>query len=205
MVSDSYPRFLLFVLVLTVYSAPNALAGNSETESGEVHYKWALTLYGGPHAQETIGDVFSFQATFPDDTYIVAVGLSRELWRYKNWFALEVEGQVGKHFGEMDHWEFNGLLDIRWLPFPWDKYVETSLALGEGLSCATEIPEVELADYEEGQRLLNYLLFELTLGLPKYRRWDVVIPVHHRSGIFGLFGGVHGGANFVTGGIKYKF
>lgn len=205
MVSTLYRQFPLLVFVLTICLAQNALAGNGENEDGEGYLKWAFTLYGGPHAQEDIGDVFSFQATFPDDTYIIVGALTRELWRYKNWFTLEVEGQVGKHFGEMHHWEFNGLVDVRWVLFPWDKYVETSFAVGDGLSYATEVPEVELADDEDAQRLLSYLLFELTLGLPQYPRWDVVVRAHHRSGVFGLFGGVDSGSNFVTGGIKYKF
>jgi len=205
MIPTWYSRFLLFVLVLTVCLAQTTLAENNEFEGGKGHLKWAFTLYGGPHVQETLGDALSFQATYLDDTYVIVGALTRELWRYRDWFALEVEGQVGKHFGEMQHWELNGLIDIRWLLFPWDKYVETSFAIGDGLSYATEVPEVELADDEDAQRLLNYLLFELTLGLPQYPQWDIVARIHHRSGIFGLMGGMYGGSNFVTGGIKFKF
>jgi hypothetical protein len=29
--------------------------------------------------------------------------------------------------------------------------------------------------------------------------------MHHRSGAFGLFDGVHGGSNFIGYGIKYLF
>ncbi len=194
---------LLFVFLLCW--APGVLAG--EDESGELpeRFKWALTLYGGALAQDDIGDVWSFQATFDDHSYIGVAALSRELWRYKDLLGVEVEGQVGKHFHEMHHWEFNALLAFRWHLFPWDKYVETSFAAGNGLSMATEVPELEKEDHDEAQELLNYLLFELTLGLPKYPRWDMVIRLHHRSGIFGLFGGMRGGANFVCGGIKYKF
>jgi hypothetical protein len=204
MLSNTHLPVLL--LLLTLCSAPYALAGNGENIKHEEHYKWALTLYGGPHAQKNLEDVVTLQATFPDDTYIVVLALTREVWRYQNLLTLEAEGQVGKHFGEMNHWEFNGLLAMRWLPFPWDKYVETSFAVGDGLSYATEVPEVELEDDENAEELLNYFLLELTLGLPQHRRWDFVARIHHRSGVFGLFGNVeHGGANFVTGGIKYRF
>jgi hypothetical protein len=183
----------------------SAIVGGEEQEKEPPHYKWAVTGYFGALAQSTIGDVFDFSATFEEESYIGVLALSREFWRFRNLFGFEVEGQIGKHFNEMHHWEFNLLVAGRWHYFPWDKYVETSLAVGTGLSYATDIPEIELEDDEEAQRLLNYLLFEFTFGAPQLPRWDLVVRVHHRSGVFGLFGGVHGGANFVCGGIKYKF
>jgi hypothetical protein len=56
---------------------------------------------------------------------------------------------------------------------------------------------------DDAQKSLNYLLFELALGLPKYPRWDLVVRVHHRSSIFGLYGA--GGSNYLTGGVKFSF
>jgi len=46
-------------------------------------------------------------------------------------------------------------------------------------------------------------MFEVTLGLPKYPRWDFVYRIHHRSSIRGLIGA--GASNFVTAGFKYAF
>jgi hypothetical protein len=204
MASKKFKPFTLLLFASLLCWAPDASLAD-ENEMGQARYKWAFTLYGGAFAQDTIGDIFSFQPDFREKSYIAVAALSRELWRYKDWIGLETEGQVGKHFGEMHHWEFNLLLDLRWHYFPWDKYVETSFAVGDGLSYATEVPELELEDDEEAQRLLNYLMFELTFGLPKYPRWDFVVRAHHRSGVFGLFDGVRGGGNFVCGGIKYKF
>ena len=200
-----YGCLLLVLGAVSLCLSPKVLAGSGETEGEPTKPEWFVTLYGGPHAQENLGEVLSFQATFPDDTYIAVVALARELWRYQNLVSLETEGQIGKHFGEMEHWEFNGLFTLRWHPFWWDEYVETSFAVGDGLSWATEVPEVEKEDDENGQRLLNYLLLELALGLPEHPQWDLVIRIHHRSGVFGLFGGVYGGANFLCGGIKYSF
>jgi len=198
-------RFALLLCAFVICFFSEALASNGEEEGHKGEYKWFFTLYGGLSAQDNLGDVLSFQATFPDHTYIAVAALSRELWRYEHWVSLEAEGQVGKHFGRMHHWEFNGLISLRWLPFPWDKYLETSFAVGNGLSYATEVPKVEKEDDDNAQKFLNYLLLELTLGLPKYPRWDFVIRIHHRSGVFGLYDGVRGGANFLCGGIKYRF
>ena len=100
-------------------------------------------------------------------------------------------------------WQLNGLLTGRWHPFPWDKYLDSSLAVGNGASYDTKISEVERRADENAGRILNYLLFELTSGLPKYPSWDVVVRLHHRSGIKGLAGA--GGSNYVCAGIKFEF
>jgi hypothetical protein len=75
--------------------------------------------------------------------------------------------------------------------------------VGDGLSYNTETSEVELDDDEDAGRWLNYLMFELTLGLPAYPRWDFVYRVHHRSGVRGLVG--YGGSNYPSIGFKYAF
>ena len=96
-----------------------------------------------------------------------------------------------------------GVFIGRWHYFPWNKYVDTSFAVGDGLSYYTDVSEVEKEDDEDAQRVLNYLMFELALGLPEYPRWDLVFRIHHRSSVFGLVGA--GGSNFVCGGIKFAF
>ena len=36
---------------------------------------------------------------FEDDTYKAVAALAREFYCYENWISFEVEGQVGKYFG----------------------------------------------------------------------------------------------------------
>ena len=110
----------------------------------------------------------------------------RELWHYKKYLSFELEGQVAKHFNKDTQWEFVGVLIGRWHYFPWNKYVDTSFAVGDGMSYYTEVSEVEKEDDEDAQRALNYLLFEVALGLPEYPKWDLVFRIHHRSSVFGL-------------------
>jgi hypothetical protein len=179
------------------------LAEEENIENEIERDKWFLTAYAGAHAQDDIGDVFSLQASFEDNAYVGVLALARELWHYKKYISFELEGQVAKHFNKDTHWEFVGVLIGRWHYFPWNRYVETSFAVGDGLSYYTEVSEVEKEDDDDAQRTLNYLLFELALGLPKYPKWDLVFRIHHRSSIFGLYGA--GGSNFVCGGIKYSF
>ena len=180
------------------------IRAEDEASGGEKSdYKWFLTSYVAASAQSSLGDVLSFQATFPDDTYIGVLALAREIWRYEQWLSFDLEGQIGKFFGDEHQWQFTGLIDGRWHKFPWNNYVTTSFAFGYGLSYNTEVSEVERRDDENATKLLNYLLFELALGLPRYPRWDLVIRIHHRSEAFGLIG--HAGSNYVGAGIKFSF
>jgi len=195
--------FLLFGLALLLGYGSGARADDDKNKDDLKRHKWFLTVYGGAHAQDTIEDVFTFNAKFEDNDYIAVAALAREFWRYQNYISFEAEGQIGKHFNNDTFWEFNGLIIGRWHVFPWNKYVDTSLAIGDGLSCYTEISKVEKDDDDDAQKTLNYLLFELALGLPQYPRWDLVVRIHHRSSVFGLYGA--GGSNYLTGGIKFSF
>lgn len=194
---------LIFLLSLIALTASGALAQDDKQENDTKRYKWFLTAYGGAHAQDDINDVVTFQPKFEDNAYIGVVALARELWHYEKYLSFELEGQVAKHFNKDTQWEFVGVLIARWHYFPWNQYVDTSFAVGDGLSYYTEVSEVETEDDEDAQRSLNYLLFEVALGLPEYPRWDLVFRIHHRSSVFGLYGA--GGSNFVCGGIKFGF
>lgn len=131
--------------------------------------------------------------------------VGRELTGYRHYLRLEAEGQLVKHFDLMNHFEVNALVVLRWLPFPWDRYLDTSFAVGEGLSYATRDPAIEVEKHGRTSQLLNYLLFELAFCLPQHPRWDYFLRVHHRSGVFGLFDGVSGGSNLVGAGFRYRF
>ena len=191
---------LCWLLILWV---PGAFAESENEDIETLPYKWFFTLYGGPHVQPGFEHALTFQWEDVEDTYIVVAALAREFWRYKQWISFELEGQVGKFFGDEHQWQFNGLLIGRWNKFPWDKYIDTSFGLGEGLSYNTEVSDIEEDDDEDAGKWLNYILVELTFGLPKYPRWDLVYRVHHRSSVKGIIGA--GGSNYVTLGFKYAF
>ena len=194
--------FLLSCLFFLGSSWPT-LAEVDKNGEQQKEYKWSFTAYGGLLAKDDLWQVLTLTARLQDDYFLAVGALSRELYRYKHWISFEAEGQIGKHFGDMTHWEFNALIIGRWLYFPWNKRVRTSFAVGNGMSFATRVPEVEKEESEDALSYKNYLLFELTFGLPKYRQWDLSLRIHHRSGIFGVFN--RGGSNFVCLGIKYNF
>ncbi len=188
---------------LLILWVPGADAETAKGDSDFQNYKWYLTLCGGPHVQPDLEHTIFFLWEEVEDTYIFIGALAREFWRYKQWFSFEIEGQVGKFFGDEHQWQFNGLLIGRWNKFPWDHHLDTSLAVGEGVSYNTAVSDIEKEDHPDAGKWLNYLLIELTLGLPAYPRWDLVYRIHHRSPAYGLIG--HGGSNYVTLGFKYGF
>jgi hypothetical protein len=166
---------------------------------------WAATLYSGRltdgKIEETVTANFSFE-----DAYYVGLGVMRRLYTYRHYFDLEIEGQIKKFFGDQDHWEFDLLGYIRWLPFPWDRYLDTSFAAGAGLSYATSLPAIEVKNQGKAARLLVGLAFEFTFALPRIPQWQLVAGLlHHRSGAGGTFSGVSSASNGLGIGIRYRF
>ena len=198
-------RYLWIVIqIFLFFISQNASAETSEVEKSESNYKWFLSVYGGPHTYENLAQIAVLNATYSDGNYVAVAALAREIYRYEQWLSFELEGQVGKHFGsENDHWEFVGLILGRWHPFPWDKYIDTSFAMGAGLSYFNELSQTELERDDNAQRLLGYLAFEFTFGLPQYPRWNLMFRVHHRSGAKGLIG--ESVSNYSCFGLKFAF
>ena len=122
-------RYLLFPVVLIsllLSSQRYALADDVRNENKTDEHKWFLTIFGGPSTQPDLENTLVFNMRFEDDTYIAVAALAREFWRYDDWISFEIEGQVGKYFGNEHQWQFNGLVIGRWHRFPWDKYLDTS-------------------------------------------------------------------------------
>ena len=80
------------------------------------------------------------------------------------------------------------------------------IGAAEGLSYASSVPESEaIESQEEGDnssKFLNYLDISLDFDLGKLIRYKPMYETYvgyalkHRSGVFGVFNGVHGGSNY---------
>ena len=165
---------------------------------------WALTLYSGRMTDADLTKTATFNFKF-EDAYLVDLGLSRRLYTFQNYFDIEIEGQIAKYFGDQENWEFNLVVYFRWLLFPWDAYLDTSFAVGAGLSYATSVPAIEAKYYEDTAQFLGALMFEFAFSLPHVPQWSLVTGIHHRSGAAGVFSGVHGASNAWVIGIRYRF
>lgn len=166
---------------------------------------WAVTLYQTVLTDDPIEDVITGHADYDEDYQLIALALSYRMPVADPRYDLEWEFQAVKHTRGQDHNELNGLLAVRWYPFPWDHYLDTNLAAGLGVSYASEIPEFEAANHEEAAQFLAYILLELEVRPRNWTNWSVVLRSHHRSGAFGLFSDVRGASNSLGLGIKYRF
>ena len=196
---------ILYLFLILILFSTDTLANSGEGEYSPKDFKWGLSVYGGLLFQDSLDEITKGQPRIREHSYILAVALAREIWRFRDLFGFELEGQTVRHFDEMNHWEFNGLLVARWRWFPWDKYLDTSFAIGDGISYATEVPKVEKREDSDAGKYLNYLMFELTFGLPQYSKWDVLFRIHHRSSVQGRIGARDAGSNFFCTGIRYNF
>ncbi len=176
--------------------------------SAAPRYDWAATGYLALMSGDQLGDMLLFQAQLSDNKIWVAA-LTRRLTTFYKDVDWEVEGQIGKHGGGdagMHHWEVNALTSLRWNRFIWDKYVDTSFAVGLGLSYAEEKPIFEIEEAGATNRLLTYILVELAMSPPRYPQWAGVLRIHHRSSAYGTFEeDIQGASNSLGFGVKYRF
>ncbi len=211
---------LLIVTMMAGYCFLPGSAG-AEDEGGWRNWGagWYVCAYLGQLTASDFSEVSSFQADLVP-SYMLALAVGKEVWRYKDLLGVELEAQVANYFNDyvfdsdspdessdltQDHTEFNALFTVRWLKFPWDRHVDTSVAVGEGVSYATSVPAVETYRHgEETSKFLNYLMIESTFGLPALPKWQLVFRLHHRSGAWGLYNGVHGGSNTIGMGLRYQ-
>jgi len=186
---------VLMVIALTPAFIGKAMAGEN----------FALSVYSGRMTDGDFGDAISGKADFID-AYVVVGALSWTFARYfEDALSFELEGQIGKWWGDQDNLEFNLPLAIRWSKFPWNQYVSTSLAYGLGPSYATEKPDAEIDLHDTTKKILVYWFGEIAFGPPE-SNWAGILRIHHRSGAFGLIADHgEGGSNTLAAGLKYRF
>jgi len=103
---------------------------------------------------------------------------------------------------------FNPYIMARWSKFPWSNTIRTTFGLGGGLSYATDIPSIEIRPSDPNgdySRLMHYIAVEATFALPKYKDWQLVYRLHHRSGVFGLMQAENAGNTAVQIGLRRYF
>jgi hypothetical protein len=197
-------KFLLRKWFVTASLAVMILCASALIPCRTSAQDFAVTLYGGRLSEENWSKTISFDAAYTDANLVVGA-LSWTAHRFfEGTLSLELEGQIGKYFGDQDHWEFNlPIIAARWNKFPWNHTVSTSFAFGMGPSYATEVPRLEEIFNESSQQWLIYWFGEITLGLPK-KNWSVIMRLHHRSSGFGLVA-EHGGSNALAAGVKFSW
>jgi hypothetical protein len=165
---------------------------------------WAATLHGGWMTLETLASTFVPPTDLYSEYGYLGIAVDKNLT--KAWKVhIDVEGQLIKHIGIDKHWEFAGAALGRWTEFPWNEYVLTHISMGAGLSYATRAPTFEGIKHENVEQTLAYLQFEAAASHPRYPNWAIVFRLHHRSGLFGVFGDAHGASNALGFGVTHRF
>jgi len=176
----------------------------------------SVSVYGGILTSQDSSDLLFGPTRFVDQN-LIAVSLIREFFSVGeltgvSWLKplkLEGEGIVDYHWGtwpkRQEFVELIGALNLRWHHFPWNKWVVTTMAIGDGVSYSTDIPEYEVKINNKSTSTLNYLMFDVTFAHPNLPALALLLRWHHRSGIFGLIDNMHGGSDFFTVGLKYTF
>lgn len=177
-------------------------------------YPWAALYFYGVTGSDALGSmVVGTFHRWPE--HVQSIELTHTLNR-QNWFrqlvhplvgVVQLSGNFTVRNGSNQHtiYEFNPYIEGRWANFPWNKYVNTSFAIGEGISYDTSIPSLEGKSSEDTKRLLNYLMLEATFAPPSYPQLQIVARIHHRSGCFGLYHAGNTGSNAIGLGIRYLF
>ena len=165
---------------------------------------YAVTLYGGRVTNDVWTKSLTPEVEFAD-AYIIVGAFTWTAYRFIDGaLSLELEGQIGKYFGEQDNWEINlPILAGRWSKFPWNQHVASSFAFGIGPSYATSVPPLEEVLNESSQKWLVHWFGEITVG-PAQKNWSVALRLHHRSAAFGTVAD-HGGLNILTAGVKFRW
>lgn len=168
--------------------------------------QWFASIYAGQYSDTALNEIVRFSTQF-ETSHVYVLSLGKELGVFKDKIGMELEGQVGWHSGMQSHNEINMSFTLRWLPFFWDRYLDTSFAFGNGVSYASDDPELEIreSDDEETNQWLYYILVEMAFVVPNYEQCDIFVRIHHRSSVFGAIEGVVAGSNFVGAGVRYRF
>jgi hypothetical protein len=177
-------------------------------------YRWAGLYYYGITVSDALGQIIKGEIhRWPEHIQSVELThtLSRENLLRRLVYPLVGVVQVSMNFtvrngsNQSTIYEFDPYVEGRWANFPWNKYINTSFAIGEGISYDTSVPSLEKKSSENTKRLLNYLLLEATFASPSNPRWQLVARIHHRSGMFGVYHAGNTGSNDIGLGIRYLF
>lgn len=175
---------------------------------------WGMTYYYGITISDPLLRIFKGDINrWPE--HIQSVELLKTLSpenSFRNFFKplvglVGLAGNLTVRTGSRENtiYEFNPYIWWRWANFPWNHYLTTSLAIGEGISYASQVPDVEIRNNTNTRRLLNYLMLEATFALPRYPELILVARIHHRSGAYGLYKAGNTGSNNIGLGIRYQF
>ncbi|ESR26835.1 hypothetical protein [Lutibaculum baratangense] len=199
------------------------LAGSAAADNGDSRFMFAtedpfvsegapdpngILLFGGRYTLDDMGESFPWSGPTQTSDYFLGGALARDMAELPAGFVLGAEAGLAARFGSaptsIEVWggarlKHHGLVvgDVNIAP-----------AVTLGVSATTNPLAIE--SIRERSRLgstqvLAYFTPEISLRLRQYERAELVYRLQHRSGAFGLFGGVTEGANANALGVRWRF
>ncbi len=200
-------------LLFNVSFAKNSTAYPSDQALYD-KYPWYVMYYYGATFSDPLVRIFEGQLhRWPEHIQSVEVARTLDPENFFRRFVsplvgvVQLAGNATVRVGSNQHtiYEFDPYLAFRWANLPWNHYVNTSFAIGEGISYDTSVSALEKRSNQNTKRLLNYLMLEASFAPPSYPQLQIVARIHHRSGAYGLYHAGNTGSNDLGLGIRYLF
>ncbi|HRK19268.1 MAG TPA: hypothetical protein PK970_09955 [Hyphomicrobiaceae bacterium] len=194
-------------MAVVLVHAPALAQSSAPVKGVNDDRKWALSLmagYASIDADMQFAPKAWWDKSFREEAVIVGAA-SYNVVRFLRHFTFEAEVGLGHRFGvgATDGWVAGY---IRYDNFPWNHIIRTTVAASIGVNYISRLPRSERDEPgEPTSRLLHYFSPEITFALPDKPEHELVMRIHHRSGIFGLMNGVHGGSDAFVMGYRYRF
>lgn len=166
-----------------------------------------VAVFAGIYSSDVFTDIVATPwDTRTENIYLVTLSYNRRIATIFRHLDIEVEGGVGRRFGDNDSFEAYAALALRWTEFPWNRHLRTTFAVYPiGPSYVADLSPSEVSKDGRSANWLNYFALELTLAAPALPQVEMLFRLHHRSGAFGLINGSTNGADFLSVGARFRF
>ena len=152
-----------------------------------INEPWAVVVYYGPSNTKFFGAVT--RSGFDQRGPMLGLSVTRQIWDLGSDISFGTEGKVTHYFG---HENTSVALGIGLQFCNIFGLTRISFSIYSGPSYATDPPSTSIG-YRgvvypaEREKYLNHVGMELAIGLPQTSKWDGVLRLYHRSGVFGLY------------------
>lgn len=167
--------------------------------------RWWVSVFAGAVAKNELSTiVFQLDPDF-GESYVAGFSLGKEFGAITDSLRLEWMATTAVVFGTEDYVDLRFEVGARWIRFPWNDTVFTTIGAFVGPSWISKRSIYEDEEKDEWRRLKNGLSIEFTFAHPEQPGTALVARLHHRSSIFGLIPDAGTPSDFLTLGVKKRF
>lgn len=167
--------------------------------------RWWVSVFAGAVAKNELSTiVFQLDPDF-GESYVAGFSLGKEFGAVSDSLRLEWMATTAVVYGTEDYVDLRFEVGARWIRFPWNDTVFTTIGAFVGPSWISKRSIYEDEEKDEWRRLKNGLSIEFTFAHPEHPGTALVARLHHRSSIFGLIPDAGTPSDFLTLGVKKRF